>query len=150
MGDNNYDYDDMTQYGLCPSWALSLGYMGVAAGAVLSNWGSAVSYESQAKLGRWAAGVLSNDAITKRGVGRDEQGEGRGYIAVLVPLKLLTPSSILYLTNRRTMMNFRTDVQIYVPAEVGNLEEWSQPHKYGNSPSWVSDEECHSGGHGGR
>eukprot|EP00986_Skeletonema_menzelii_P008982 scaffold3938_cov136-Skeletonema_menzelii.AAC.2 len=28
---------------LCPSWALSLGYLDVASGAVLSNWGSAVS-----------------------------------------------------------------------------------------------------------
>ncbi len=45
MGDENdanYVYDAMQVY-LCPSWALSLGYMGVAAGAVLSNWGSAVS-----------------------------------------------------------------------------------------------------------
>lgn len=45
MGDENdanYVYDQMQVY-LCPSWALSLGYMGVAAGAVLSNWGSAVS-----------------------------------------------------------------------------------------------------------
>ncbi len=43
MGDendgNNYDM----QVYLCPSWALSLGYLGVASGAVLSNWGSAVS-----------------------------------------------------------------------------------------------------------
>lgn len=29
--------------GLCPSWALSVGYLGVASAAVLSNWGSAVS-----------------------------------------------------------------------------------------------------------
>ncbi len=29
-------------YGLCPSWALSVGYLGVASAAVLSNWGSAV------------------------------------------------------------------------------------------------------------
>ena len=29
----------------CPSWAVSLGYMGVAAAACLSNWGSAVSIE---------------------------------------------------------------------------------------------------------
>eukprot|EP00985_Skeletonema_marinoi_P009406 scaffold4386_cov138-Skeletonema_marinoi.AAC.9 len=45
MGDDdnaNYAYDSMQVY-LCPSWALSLGYMGVASGAVLSNWGSAVS-----------------------------------------------------------------------------------------------------------
>ena len=35
--------DYLNEYGLCPSWALSLGYMGVAAGACLSNWGSAVS-----------------------------------------------------------------------------------------------------------
>lgn len=42
MGDNNNNGYEM-EYGLCPSWALSLGYMGVAAGAVLSNWGSAVS-----------------------------------------------------------------------------------------------------------
>lgn len=41
MGDNGDYYG--TEYGLCPSWALSLGYMGVASGAVLSNWGSAVS-----------------------------------------------------------------------------------------------------------
>lgn len=50
------------------------------------------------------------------------------------------------------MMNFQ---RMYIYAltaltEVGNLEEWSQPYQYGNSPSWVSDEECHSGGHGGR
>lgn len=48
MGDNadnggNYGYDQMQVY-LCPSWALSLGYLGVASGAVLSNWGSAVSF----------------------------------------------------------------------------------------------------------
>lgn len=46
MGDENdaanYVYDQLQVY-LCPSWALSLGYMGVAAGACLSNWGSAVS-----------------------------------------------------------------------------------------------------------
>jgi len=29
----------------CPSWASSLGYMGVAAAVCLSNWGSAVSLE---------------------------------------------------------------------------------------------------------
>ena len=28
---------------LCPSWATGVGYMGVAAAVVLSNWGSAVS-----------------------------------------------------------------------------------------------------------
>ena len=28
----------------CPSWAASLGYMGVAAAVCLSNWGSAVRY----------------------------------------------------------------------------------------------------------
>ena len=27
----------------CPTWAASLGYMGVAAAVCLSNWGSAVS-----------------------------------------------------------------------------------------------------------
>ena len=47
MGDENENYAgayyEGNVYGLCPSWALSLGYMGVAAGAVLSNWGSAVS-----------------------------------------------------------------------------------------------------------
>lgn len=50
----------MTQYGLCPSWALSLGYMGVAAGAVLSNWGSA--------WGTWKSGVsLINTGIRHPG-----------------------------------------------------------------------------------
>ncbi|EED86821.1 v-type h-atpase subunit, partial [Thalassiosira pseudonana CCMP1335] len=45
---------------LCPSWALSLGYMGVAAGAVLSNWGSA--------WGTWKAGVsLLNTGIRHPG-----------------------------------------------------------------------------------
>ena len=34
---------------LCPSWAVSVGYFGVAAAAVLSNWGSA--------WGTWKAGV---------------------------------------------------------------------------------------------
>ena len=28
----------------CPTWAASLGYMGVAAAVCLSNWGSAVSF----------------------------------------------------------------------------------------------------------
>ena len=28
---------------LCPSWATGVGYMGVAAAVILSNWGSAVS-----------------------------------------------------------------------------------------------------------
>jgi hypothetical protein len=28
----------------CPSWAASLGYMGVAAAVCLSNWGSAVRF----------------------------------------------------------------------------------------------------------
>lgn len=37
------DAYEATEYGLCPSWAVSLGYVGVATGAVLSNWGSAVS-----------------------------------------------------------------------------------------------------------
>jgi len=35
--------------GLCPSWALSVGYLGVASAAVLSNWGSA--------WGTWKSGV---------------------------------------------------------------------------------------------
>eukprot|EP00594_Rhizosolenia_setigera_P018716 CAMPEP_0178960744 /NCGR_PEP_ID=MMETSP0789-20121207/13154_1 /TAXON_ID=3005 /ORGANISM="Rhizosolenia setigera, Strain CCMP 1694" /LENGTH=213 /DNA_ID=CAMNT_0020644167 /DNA_START=62 /DNA_END=703 /DNA_ORIENTATION=- len=34
---------------LCPSWALGVGYMGVASAAVLSNWGSA--------WGTWKSGV---------------------------------------------------------------------------------------------
>ena len=38
------DAYEATEYGLCPSWAVSLGYVGVATGAVLSNWGSAVSW----------------------------------------------------------------------------------------------------------
>ncbi|KAL7480981.1 hypothetical protein ACHAW6_006659 [Cyclotella cf. meneghiniana] len=58
MGDNADYY--INQYGLCPSWALSLGYMGVAAGAVLSNWGSA--------WGTWKAGVsLLNTGIRHPG-----------------------------------------------------------------------------------
>eukprot|EP00578_Thalassiosira_sp_NH16_P018339 CAMPEP_0181093720 /NCGR_PEP_ID=MMETSP1071-20121207/9602_1 /TAXON_ID=35127 /ORGANISM="Thalassiosira sp., Strain NH16" /LENGTH=246 /DNA_ID=CAMNT_0023175985 /DNA_START=89 /DNA_END=830 /DNA_ORIENTATION=+ len=52
MGDNGYQME----YGLCPSWALSLGYLGVASGAVLSNWGSA--------WGTWKSGVsLLNTGI---------------------------------------------------------------------------------------
>eukprot|EP00578_Thalassiosira_sp_NH16_P016574 CAMPEP_0181110476 /NCGR_PEP_ID=MMETSP1071-20121207/18739_1 /TAXON_ID=35127 /ORGANISM="Thalassiosira sp., Strain NH16" /LENGTH=213 /DNA_ID=CAMNT_0023194259 /DNA_START=13 /DNA_END=654 /DNA_ORIENTATION=+ len=40
----------------CPSWALSVGYMGVASAAVLSNWGSA--------WGTWKSGVsLINTGI---------------------------------------------------------------------------------------
>jgi len=59
MGDNG-NYFDLSEYGLCPSWALSLGYMGVAAGAVLSNWGSA--------WGTWKAGVsLLNTGIRHPG-----------------------------------------------------------------------------------
>lgn len=50
------DAYEATEYGLCPSWALALGYMGVAAGACLSNWGSA--------WGTWKAGVsLINTGI---------------------------------------------------------------------------------------
>jgi hypothetical protein len=40
--------DQVTNSGLevtqCPSWAASLGYMGVAAAVCLSNWGSAVRW----------------------------------------------------------------------------------------------------------
>lgn len=51
---------DETVYGLCPSWAISLGYMGVASGAVLSNWGSA--------WGTWKSGVsLLNTGIRHPG-----------------------------------------------------------------------------------
>lgn len=39
----------------CPSWAPSLGYMGVAAAVCLSNWGSAV------RLYIHQATVLSNE-----------------------------------------------------------------------------------------
>mmetsp|Transcript_20110 Transcript_20110/g.42191 ORF Transcript_20110/g.42191 Transcript_20110/m.42191 type:complete len:211 (-) Transcript_20110:370-1002(-) len=60
MGDQGDNYYMMNEYGLCPSWALSLGYMGVAAGAVLSNWGSA--------WGTWKAGVsLLNTGIRHPG-----------------------------------------------------------------------------------
>jgi len=41
MADGAADID--FQPALCPSWALSVGYLGVASAAVLSNWGSAVS-----------------------------------------------------------------------------------------------------------
>jgi len=40
---------DMEPPALCPSWALSIGYGGVAAAACLSNWGSA--------WGTWKSGV---------------------------------------------------------------------------------------------
>lgn len=40
---------EVTPDALCPSWAVSVGYMGVASAAVLSNWGSA--------WGTWKAGV---------------------------------------------------------------------------------------------
>lgn len=33
-----------TIYNQCPSWALSVGYLGVVSAAILSNWGSAVSF----------------------------------------------------------------------------------------------------------
>ena len=55
MGDENNAenvYQQMQVY-LCPSWALSLGYLGVAAGVVLSNWGSAVSLLFSCRLGFW-------------------------------------------------------------------------------------------------
>eukprot|EP00978_Attheya_sp_CCMP212_P017346 scaffold46147_cov53-Attheya_sp.AAC.3 len=35
--------DDEAVNALCPSWAISVGYLGVASAACLSNWGSAVS-----------------------------------------------------------------------------------------------------------
>lgn len=41
--------DMAMKYGLCPSWALSVGYLGVASAAVLSNFGSA--------WGTWKSGV---------------------------------------------------------------------------------------------
>mmetsp|Transcript_23772 Transcript_23772/g.34675 ORF Transcript_23772/g.34675 Transcript_23772/m.34675 type:complete len:210 (-) Transcript_23772:283-912(-) len=41
--------DQVIADALCPSWALSVGYIGVASAAVLSNWGSA--------WGTWKAGV---------------------------------------------------------------------------------------------
>ncbi|KAL9189065.1 hypothetical protein ACHAXT_011555 [Thalassiosira profunda] len=49
-------YDLESTYGLCPSWALSVGYAGVASAAILSNWGSA--------WGTWKSGVsLINTGI---------------------------------------------------------------------------------------
>jgi hypothetical protein len=64
------DYGEyITQYGLCPSWALSLGYGGVAAGAVLSNWGSAVSWifvrACALSLGMWS---FNEDIVGSIGV----------------------------------------------------------------------------------
>jgi len=47
MADGAADID--FQPALCPSWALSVGYLGVASAAVLSNWGSA--------WGTWKSGV---------------------------------------------------------------------------------------------
>mmetsp|Transcript_21769 Transcript_21769/g.44759 ORF Transcript_21769/g.44759 Transcript_21769/m.44759 type:complete len:192 (+) Transcript_21769:62-637(+) len=56
MAEDNMD----SSYGLCPSWALSVGYLGVASAAVLSNWGSA--------WGTWKAGVsLVNTGIRHPG-----------------------------------------------------------------------------------
>jgi hypothetical protein len=43
--------DESAADALCPSWASSLGYGGVAAAVVLSNWGSAVRFE------KWGLGI---------------------------------------------------------------------------------------------
>ncbi|ACI64479.1 predicted protein [Thalassiosira pseudonana CCMP1335] len=53
-------YLEVTYGNQCPSWALSVGYLGVASAAVLSNWGSA--------WGTWKAGVsLVNTGIRHPG-----------------------------------------------------------------------------------
>jgi hypothetical protein len=44
---------------LCPSWATGVGYMGVAAAVVLSNWGSAVRHNCHCARDRIAFGFLS-------------------------------------------------------------------------------------------
>ena len=43
----------------CPSWAASLGYMGVAIAVCLSNWGSAVSEEVEYCLSHTHPPLLS-------------------------------------------------------------------------------------------
>ena len=71
MAEDEGNYYVENQYGLCPSWALALGYMGVASGAVLSNWGSAVSSRScvraalaeDAVHASWPALMLTNITI---------------------------------------------------------------------------------------
>ena len=44
---------------LCPSWATGVGYMGVAAAVVLSNWGSAVRHTCHCARDRIAFGFLA-------------------------------------------------------------------------------------------
>ena len=71
------DYYQETEYGLCPSWALSLGYLGVAAGAVLSNWGSAVSWPLRVRGCSWQlaqrSGAGDGGKLGERGCIRDGQ-----------------------------------------------------------------------------
>jgi hypothetical protein len=42
--------DDESGDAQCPSWAVSLGYLGVASAVCLSNWGSAVSFIEEKSL----------------------------------------------------------------------------------------------------
>jgi V-type H+-transporting ATPase proteolipid subunit len=44
------DQGPFLQVNQCPSWAASLGYMGVAAAVCLSNWGSAVSHTAKSSF----------------------------------------------------------------------------------------------------
>lgn len=37
MGDNNYYYDDLNSYSLCPSWAPVLGFGGVVAAVCFAS-----------------------------------------------------------------------------------------------------------------
>ena len=51
----------------CPSWAPSLGYMGVAAAVGLSNWGSAVSQcrrsQSTIQVWVWALAIEPENGV---------------------------------------------------------------------------------------
>ena len=55
--------DDESGDAQCPSWAVSLGYLGVASAVCLSNWGSAVSFWKKNSIlfpgCTWAAPPLS-------------------------------------------------------------------------------------------
>ena len=88
-------------------------------------------------------------AVLPAGWGQKKGTNGDESFAVHVPWKISDTIIYPFSATAKSNDEFPTDVSRFL-AEVGNLEEWSQPHQYGNSPSRVSDEECYPGGHGGR
>jgi hypothetical protein len=114
--------DDESGDAQCPSWAVSLGYLGVASAVCLSNWGSAVSF--------WKR----NESFVFR--------VARGRLA-------FEPSEKRFFKSFCVLSHHLTHA-LFSPSTVGHLEIRCEPCSYRYPSSQVYYEECHPSSHGGR